>query len=99
MHWRCCHIKLDSSNVIVGFLMAEGRKGIPFIAFCHVNSKVMAFADLLPNFNLLYATNEQLLVFLARFSRYGSASCCEEWLCLSVKLAHLLWAPPLSGDY
>jgi hypothetical protein len=33
-------------------------------------------------------TNEQLLVFLARFSlRHGFAACCEEWLRLSVELA------------
>src|SRR6185369_12397103 len=44
---------------------------------------------------LLCATNRQLLVFLARFSRYGSASCCEEWLCLSVESHVSPWAAPL----
>ena len=39
----------------------------------------------------IYVPNEQLLVFLARFSfRRGFAACCEEWLRLSVALAFRL---------
>src|SRR4029079_15101254 len=39
----------------------------------------------------------KFLFFLARFSRYGSASCCEEWLCLSVKPAHHSGLRPYLG--
>src|SRR6185369_6817229 len=35
---------------------------------------------------------------MARFSRYGSAACCEEWLCLSVKPAHYSGLRPYLGD-